>query len=224
MSYQLYCLSHKNPERAKNMRERLDQIGFQDAIISTGVEYPDNRAWGCMLGHLDMLKQFLDTSDAEYVICCEDDIVIHKELKHRLPDIIQDCKMYNIDILLLGFLFAFPSDDLTVRLYTDCDIIKPSTHHSMYNYHDTLWGTQMFMLSRSQAQKMLEKYSLERAKNPVEGDPPFSADWTLTKDGNRALLWPMYALEDGSKLEYADEWQNRVHYYTYHGNINENYV
>lgn len=224
MSYQVYCLSHKNPERYNSMRQRLDQIGFQDAIISPGVEYSENRAWGCMLGHLDILKQFLENTDKEFVVICEDDVVIHRDLKTRVPELIQDCKLYNIDILLLGFLFAYPEQDLNVRLHYGCDIIKKTEHHGIYNYHDTLWGTQMFMLSRLHAQKMVDKYSLERAKNPQTGDPPFSADWTLTKDGKRALVWPMYALEDGSKMDYADDWQNHVHYHTYWGNVNPSFV
>ena len=39
---------------------------------------------------------------------------------------------------------------------------------------------------------------------------PFSADWTLTKDGNRGVIFPMFATEDNLKF-YEDFGQHNFH-------------
>jgi hypothetical protein len=36
---------------------------------------------------------------------------------------------------------------------------------------------------------------------------PFSADWTITKDGEKALIYPLVAIEDCS-VDYSDEGQD----------------
>lgn len=239
MSYQIYCLSHKNNVRANNMRLRFANLGLHGAVICPGIEYvhpdpnlPDNptRPWSCMLGHLSMIRQFYETTNSEFGIFCEDDIRIHRDFKERLPTIIQDFRELNLDILLLGFLFAYPQEDLEVRLYNGCDILKkcdlPNTH-SYYGYHDQMWGTQMYMLSRTHAKYLLDKYTLETAKRAlvehVPGWTHFSADWTLTKDGRRGLVWPMYAVENVDKT-YEDEWQEYVHSSVSKGNLTEDYI
>lgn len=230
MSYQIYCLSYKNNVRALNMRLRFVQIGFLDAVICQGVEYPSNTVWSCMLGHLNMIRQFYENTDYEYGIFCEDDIHIHRGLKDRMPTIIQDFKELNLDILLMGFLFAYPEEDINIRLFAGCDILKKCSipnSHSYYNYHNEMWGTQMYMLSREHAKYLLSKYTLQMAKlalvHHIEGWTHFSADWTLTKDGRRALVWPMYAVEDGQKT-YEDEWQEYVHSSVVKGNLTEDFV
>ena len=38
----------------------------------------------------------------------------------------------------------------------------------------------------------------------------YSNDHTITKDGNRALIYPMIAVETCDKI-YADYWQNTFH-------------
>jgi hypothetical protein len=72
----------------------------------------------------------------------------------------------------------------------------------------------MYMLSRAQAQRIIEKYANGYADrflaNPNEVFPPFSADWTITKEGNRRIVYPMLAIEDG-KSNYDDEGQRIFH-------------
>jgi hypothetical protein len=46
---------------------------------------------------------------------------------------------------------------------------------------------------------------------------PFNSDWTITKEGNRALLYPMIALEDG-KTKYLDGGQHNYHQECHHNN------
>ena len=83
MSYDIYCLSFKNPERKAHMESRFKQLEI-DCIFSDGVVHNE---WSIMLGTLEVMKQFYN-SDKEFCIFCEDDIYIHKEFKTRLPKII----------------------------------------------------------------------------------------------------------------------------------------
>jgi hypothetical protein len=39
---------------------------------------------------------------------------------------------------------------------------------------------------------------------------PFSADWTITQEGNRRIVYPMLAIEDGTG-KYDDEGQAQMH-------------
>ena len=86
------------------------------------------------------------------------------------------------------------------------------TQYRYYEYGD-VWGTQMYMLSREQAVRILIKYGDDYADrflaNPA-GYTPFSADWSITKEGRRALIYPMLAIEDGLS-EYDDYGQKVFH-------------
>jgi hypothetical protein len=71
-----------------------------------------------------------------------------------------------------------------------------------YQYHHypfDLWGTQMYVLSRKYAKNVIDTYSdIFAYAEKAEIDKtmhPLSADWTITKNGNRALLFPMLAFE-----------------------------
>ena len=230
-NYRLYCLCYQAPGRAAIMRNRFHQLGFaeNEAIITRGVEYSagnsQDRTVGMMLGHLAMIRQFYeDPSEPEYGIFCENDVYIHRDIKARIPQMIQDFDELGLDILLMGFLFAYPQHDLNIRLHDNCDILKKGTFYSYYEYYEKVWGSQMYMISRKHAKYFLDKYTLEIAKSPSSPDfPPFAADWTLTKDGKRALIWPMAAVEDGTQ-NYGDSWQNRTHHHTFLGNITSEFI
>jgi len=88
-----------------------------------------------------------------------------------------------------------------------------TTQYRYYTYED-IWGTQMYMLSRGQAQQIVEKYANGYADaflaSPQTVYPPFSADWTITKEGKRRIVYPMLAIEDGLST-YDDEGQRQFH-------------
>ena len=71
----------------------------------------------------------------------------------------------------------------------------------------------MYMISRPYAQSILDKYYhryAEQSLDPSLKMTPFSSDWTITKDGNRALVYPMCAVEDG-KTHYDHSGQEVYH-------------
>lgn len=65
-------------------------------------------------------------------------------------------------------------------------------------------GSQGYILTRKHTIKILEKYNINYLITANEQDPTFLPDWILTKYGNRALVYPMYFLEEGNIT--GDNW------------------
>lgn len=196
MSYDIYCLSFKNPERKAQMESRFKQLEI-DCIFSDGVVHNE---WSIMLGTLEVMKQFYN-SDKEFCIFCEDDIYIHKEFKTRLPKIIEDFRLMSLDILLLGYLIPFEIKSNYHHFELKSD--NTDLNYTYHNYPDDLWGVQMILFSKSHAKYVLEKYTMTEYAIKSRTDPtlqPFSTDHTITKSGNRALIYPMLAVETADKI------------------------
>ena len=227
MSYKIYCLNYENLERRASMIARFQTAGFTDAefVIHGGTSIQDPRiagrglirhtekCWSCMYGHLDMIRDFVQSGE-EHGIFCEDDILIDADMKDRLAHIIADFDAMSLDTLLLGYLITHPmnGDGIDRSIYVNLQTAE-TTQYRYYTYED-IWGTQMYMLSRAQAQWILEKYAHGYADaflaSPQTIYPPFSADWTITKEGNRRIVYPMLAIEDGLS-KYDDEGQRQFH-------------
>ena len=77
----------------------------------------------------------------------------------------------------------------------------------------------MYMVSRKHAQTLLDKYTIDYAVETINTEIPFSPDWTLTKFGNKSIVYPMIALEEGdTKCDLESE-------ISYHQRcFNQNYV
>jgi hypothetical protein len=205
MSYDIYCLSFKNPKRKAQMEARFKQLEIE-CIFSDGVDNDDPRiannegvGWSMMLGALDIIQQFYN-SDKEFGIFCEDDVYIHKEFKTRLPAVIEDFRLMDLDILLLGYLIPFEIKSYYqwFDLKSDCTDLKYVYH----NYPNDLWGGQMILFSRTYAKTILDTYTIDYAIKARTDNtlPPFSGDHTITKNGNRAIIYPMLAVETADKI------------------------
>jgi GR25 family glycosyltransferase involved in LPS biosynthesis len=208
-NYKIYCLSYNNPVRKLSMKNRFEKLKV-NYIFYDGVNFSDPRihnesykqCWSCMYGHLDMIKLFYDDPNTNYGIFCEDDIFIHKDFCELIPKIIQDFAYLNLDVLLLGYLLGFKiqKNNQNFILKNNNNNLN-SDNYNYLNFPNDIWGTQMYMLSKENAGKLLEKYdhnSNYALKTLVDKSiTPFSADWTITKDGNRALLYPCIAVENG---------------------------
>ena len=222
--YQFYCLSFNNPTRKENMKRIFKTLEI-DCIFNEGVDENDIRitgrniytkCWSCMYGHLDMISDFYYNSDKQFGIFCEDDIFIHKDLKILIPKIIEDFNIMKLDVLLLGCLLPLKLDTRFNYEYSQFRIKHSSGNYKFHEYPDSMWGAQMYMLSRTHAKKLLDKYSFSSGyadKTNHSNDntlQPFSSDWTLTKDGNRALISPLLVSED-NKTNYEDKHQMVFH-------------
>jgi GR25 family glycosyltransferase involved in LPS biosynthesis len=203
------------------MTERFNKLDI-DYHFFSGIGKDDPRidnnstkaCWCCMYGHLDMIQNFYNDSSIEYGIFCEDDIQIHKNFKTIIPDVINDFKTLGLDVLLLGYLIAFKIEPWFNKFHLKENVNENELIVKNYKYHNfpnETWGTQMYMLSKDSAKNILDKYGNESGyadksyNNPEM--TPFSADFTITKDGNRALIYPPLAIEDGnSSFEHYGHW------------------
>lgn len=202
-SWDIYCLSFKNPKRKSEMEERFKKLDinciFYDGVGMDDPRMKNNKNGSIMFGLLDIIQKFYD-SEKEFGIFCEDDVYIHKDFKLMLPDIFNDFKIMNLDVLLLGYLIPFE-----IKPYYQNFELKsnnPNLKYVYHNYPNDLWGGQMILFSKKYAKYILEKYTIEYAIKCDNDNtlPPFSGDHTVTKEGNRALIYPMLAVETADKI------------------------
>lgn len=229
--FEFYCLSFQNPSRKERMSDIFQKLGIADIThFSDGVSHDDPRlvnsdnrnAWSCMYGHLDMISDFYSNTTKPYGIFCEDDIHIHKDLNAILPSIATDFEAAHLDVLLLGYLATFNAGNITLPGFE----LIPIQYQSDYRFHNynhpsiDIWGTQMYMLSREHAKRILDRYDYDSgyAERSLQDRSMvhFSADWTITKDGRRAIITPLLSVEsyDYSKpYEYGpqDNFHRRSH-------------
>ena len=214
-NYDIYCLSFNNLKRRKEMEYRFKELdiacSFYDGVDSNDPRIFNNNknsvVWSYTLGHFDMIQNFYDNSEKEFGIFCEDDIFIHKDFNKLISDIIQDFKLMELDVLLLGYLIPFKiSSQYNGFEFKSMnnDLNNNSNNNLKYVYHNypnDLWGAQMYMLTKKHAKYLLDKYTIEYAIRSLTDNTlePFSSDWTITKEGNRALIYPMLAVETSDK-------------------------
>lgn len=232
MSIPIYCLNFNNPTRKTSMESRFKTVGISNYKMSAGVPLSDPRisttcehtkkCHSCMYGHLDMIRDFLENTDSQYGIFCEDDIMIDADFLPRLDHIVRDFEKQNLDIVLLGYLishivvgdshYGFP-----VSLHSTYE----GTAYRYYGYApETIWGTQMYMMTRKHAKYIIDKYSCPEANPHVH----FSADWTITQEGERRIVYPMLAIEDG-KTTYENAGQAHFHHLSHIAHLNSsNYI
>jgi GR25 family glycosyltransferase involved in LPS biosynthesis len=212
----IYVINYNDCRRRKRMKQRFSYLNI-DFEFSNGCGKQDKRikkiplqnrhAAPCMLAHLDAIQKFVD-SKYEYGIICEDDIHIKKSFKEDIIVILNDFKLMNLDILLLGYLINF-----------DPRNVFQTGKYSYHKYPMDLWGAQMYLINRSYALFCLSTFNLESSKNNF----PFSSDWTITKNGNKVLIFPMLAVEEGNTLA-KDSNQRRFHNDCHNFNYDSSYV
>ena len=209
-----YVINFNDEARRERMVSRFSKIGlnkphFVDPVFISDLrlnndEIQHKRTCSIMLQHLDSLKHFLDNTDKEFCIVCEDDIHISKNLRNDLPEIIQQFVTMDLDVLLLGYLSMYPVDTETNAHFA---LKSRSKKYKYANYPDDLWGSQMYMMSRKHAKNILEQFGPDYI---LTGELPYNPDWILTKTGNRALIVPMLAVEEGdTKTDHGG--QNEFH-------------
>ena len=203
----IYYLSQDGSERDRLMRKRFDTLGLK----FTQVEWADNNwmksngydsGYSCMFGHIKMLKKFIEDAGSndklsndklsnDNLFCCvfEDDVYISKYLSSDMGMLLSRMELLKLDILLIGYLID------------NFDVVKRSIHSITFSGYDSeLWGSQGYIVPMKVAKKLVEIYDEAYLIRYLDGKEkvPFSADWTITKYGNRALVYPMYAVEEGT--------------------------
>jgi GR25 family glycosyltransferase involved in LPS biosynthesis len=226
----IYVVNYCDEERRDRMAKRFHQMGlpvhFSDPVHAKDprlyVEGQDmtGRTASIMLQHMDCLAHFLEHTQAAYCIVCEDDIMISKNLAKELPEISKTFDRLTLDVLLLGYLWPhdIASDWNPHFPHMGESRGSEGQRYEYTGYPDDLWGSQMYMVSRSHAQVLVKRYSpdyMVRELDEGETRQPYNPDWILTKKAERrAIIIPMLAVEEGdSKLggdgEHAFHWSCR---------------
>jgi hypothetical protein len=201
--FSFYCINFKDNARRERINTRfatLDlSVNFVDPVETTDPRLQnlpidisnEVRTWAIMLQHIDSIRHFVENTDAEFCVVCEDDVFISKYLVSDMPEIEKAYRHLNLDILLLGYLLPY-----SIPNNHHFPLHHESGKYKYYGYPGDLWGAQMYMFSRSHAIQLVERYSVSHAIETF-GKMPFNPDWTITKYGNKSILFPMVALEEG---------------------------
>lgn len=208
-------ITYKNEIRKKRMEKRFKSVGV-DVVFTPEVEWSDfrlclaperdKRAWAIMLPHLDTLLNFI-TSDKKYCLVCEDDVHISKTLSDDLKVIIPVFDELKLDLLLLGCLLPYKVS--SSNLY-GCNYLKSVGNFSIFEYpFESTWGTQMYLITRPYAIKLVTMYNIDFAISN-NTDDVFAADWIITKKGKCALIQPFLGVEEGG-VSGPDNNQNKFH-------------
>ena len=226
MAYHFYCLCHRDETRKALMKASFDKAGlskqysFYDGvsmddarITELTANHAENKAFSIMFGHLELIDAFYQDKNVDFGIFCENDISLRKDIVSLLPKVLEQYDRLNLDVLLLGYL-------LPIRLKDQLHLSYPRVGevHGSYTFHSfpqDLWGAQMYVLSKEKAKIVLDKYGAgsgyaERSLQDTTMQP-FASDWTITKDGKRAVLYPMLAVENDRVQHIADPLHANFH-------------
>jgi hypothetical protein len=225
--FNFYCLSFQNPERSKSMKERFENIGLElnifEGVPITDKRIADNeirhtsdavkRLWSVTYGHLTNIRNFY-YSNKEFGVFCENDVLVNKNLPFFLPDIMSEFKTMNLDLLLLGYMCTFKLEEW-MQGYSLKHEFKDRPYKYL-NYPNHQWGIHGLMLDKKGARLILETF-WNRANEYIGHESNFSPDWTITKVGNRALITPMFIVENGedNMEHYKDVTQHQFHLNTW---------
>lgn len=218
---QFYCLSFNNQDKRKSMEDRFKKLDIECKFYN-GIKHTDKRLkyagntfnkkqWSMTYGHLDIIHDFYYYNNNKYAVICEDDILIHKDFKKILQKVIVDFNMLDLDLLLLGYIIPYKIGNDNIS--TNYALKRPMRLEAQFKYHEYpeyLSGSHMYMITKDFAKILLDKYYNNFAgfDNNI-----FMIDKTIIRHGNRALLYPMLAVENGEFQE--DRYHklcNKVHY------------
>ncbi len=198
----VFCLSSAgNETRRMRMRQRMDEVGLAFSFLSAPLTPADVRTMiaargeaepagfehqqaAVILGHLRLIREFVEQTRAPHGIVCEDDVYLRRTIARDLPGIVSEFDARRLDVLLLGYLWPWRDVGADAPGYRFCD------------YDDETWGAQMYLLSRGYARHLVETYTLDWALT-YGASRPFAVDFIITKAGRRARLSPMLAVEEG---------------------------
>ena len=214
MNIPVYVVNYKNDERKNKMTERFNTVGINpifikevhadDTRINYNIDINIKRIWSIMLQHLDCIRDFFENTDKSHCIVCEDDIYISKNISNDIDSIIKNFDELELDVLMLGYLLPFKIEKNNYHHNHYFPVLnnKNDIHDNKYTYHlysDDIWGTQMYLISRNYAEFLLNKFTPQFAFENTS-TLNYNHDWIITKNGKRALINPMIAVEEGINI------------------------
>ena len=155
-----------------------------------------------MLQHLDCIRDFFENTDKSHCIVCEDDIYISKNISNDIETIVKNFDELELDVLMLGYLLSHKIDNNNYHHNHYFPVLNNANINNEYMYHsypDDIWGTQMYLISRNYAEFLLNKFTPQFAFENTS-TLNYNPDWIITKNGKRALINPMIAVEEGINI------------------------
>lgn len=215
-----YCLSYDISKR-NEMKQRFNNLNI-DCKFYEGVKHNDERInkkkynkykkrlLSILYGHLDIINDFYFNSSKKYAVICEDDIIIHKNIKNILQKVLIDFSILDLDILLLSYMIPYKIDKKGIFFHYQIkrDMPVDSTYR-YYDYPQYLSGTQMYVITRSYANFLLQKYVHKKINI---NDNSFTYDKILIHHGNKALIYPMLAIENNNQDDPYHQLCHKIHY------------
>ena len=206
----IYIINCNNELRKKRMIDRFKHVDLMPTFNCftdiSGIEQKYHMTLTIhdkvMLSHMNCIKKFYE-SNKPLGIICEDDIYIHKTLDKEIEKVTTFITNNQYDILLLGYLLNYKPPYHYHNLITSFDKYK------VYDYNDELWGLQMYMITRKYAKYLLDNFPIQwKFDNPKKA---WASDWIISKNGKRAMIYPMLAVEEGDRICDNDSSQKRYH-------------
>ena len=222
MNIPVYVVNYKNEERKNKMTERFNtveinpifikEVHSNDNRLNYNIDISIKRIWSIMLQHLDCMKDFFENTDKTHCIICEDDIYISKNITNDIESIITNFDELELDILMLGYLLNHKIDNNNYHHNHYFPVLNNANINNEYMYHsypDDIWGTQMYLISRNYAEFLLNKFTPQFAFENID-TLNYNPDWIITKNGKRALINPMIAVEEGVNLS---DHEGQIHFH-----------
>jgi GR25 family glycosyltransferase involved in LPS biosynthesis len=219
-NFQFYCLSFNDEDKKKSMENRFHRLGIKCKIFP-GIKHNDKRVkyagssfnrkhWSITYGHLDIIHDFYYNTSDKYAVICEDDILIHQDFKEIIKKIMSDFNLLDLDILLLGYIIPYKID--CDNILSNYALKRPMRIDAPFKYHEYpeyLSGSHMYMITKNFAKILLDMYY-----NNFAGfyNNVFMVDKTIIKTGNRALLYPMLAIENEFQKDKYHKLCHKIHY------------
>jgi len=202
MSCEIFIINYKDEERRQRMIERIKNIGLEAhfvkpvsiddiRITNQPITFFEKRNWSIFFQHVDAMREFIENTTYDYCIICEDDVLLSRNLKEEIPQIINLYDQSQLDILLLSYLW---NNNIFENNYFP--LLHQTEQWKIHGYPDDLWGAHMYFMSRKHAMELVERYTAEYAL--TQKNIPFCTDWQITKLGKRGLIVPMVGLEEGN--------------------------
>lgn len=215
-----YCLSFNDEYKKKSMEKRFNEMGIECKFFP-GVKHTDHRVkyagtknnmrhWSITYGHLDIIYDFYYNNNSKYAVICEDDILIHKNFKEIFKNVVNDFNILDLDILLLGYIIPYKINyDNIISNYPLKWPMRLDAPFKYHQYPEYLSGSHMYMITKDFAKILLDKYYNNFAgfDNNI-----FTVDKTIIREGNRALIYPMLAIENDIQEDKYHKLCNKIHY------------
>ena len=163
-----------------------------------------------------MLRQFLD-SGSELAVTMEDDVMISTNLIGELEEVVKDFLRLELDVMMLGYLVVDKLEDQYES------ILRTPTFNYM-KYPIEIFGLQMCLIRRSHAQWIIDNFGpgseMYKSFLTQPGAHHYIPDWIITKYGQRAMAYPMLAIEEhGGGRGWPDDGHARFHEWCHNNQI-----